>query len=209
MLGVTIAATLGCGHRAAAPPSLEQLAAEINAAIPAAWTSKIELAPGAIEWKSWRYSLLLPKGWPASQIDGAVEPADNNVVDYSPTFGFNNEVRVVAQCGGDCGGVKDWRVAADKQTFLQFMNGYVRGKVLSDDVQANGRLMIFQREPEKGYDVKVVPGDKARLVIRAWWEKNDTRYHVCQVTLSDISYQLAPVMAAACMSATVKAIAPY
>jgi hypothetical protein len=200
---------VGCRGGADKQPSLEQLAKRFNAEIPEKWKPKIELAPGAIEWKDWRYTLLLPKGWPASQIDGAVEPPDNNIVDFSPTFGFNNEVRVVAQCGGDCGGVKDWKAASDKQMFQQFHNGLVRGTVLSEEELPNGRLMIFQREPEKGFDVKVVPGDKARLVIRAWWQKNADRYHVCHVTLSDVSYELAPVMSAACMTATEHAIAAH
>lgn len=177
---------------------------EINALIPARWKGRIELVPGTIVWKDWRYTLLLPKGWVESQIDGAVEPPDNNVVDYSQVFGFNNEVRTFAQCGGDCGGVKDWKTASDKQMFRQFTTGLIRGVVLSDQEQPNGRLMIQQREPEKGYDVKVVPNDKARLVIRAWWNPNEDRYHVCHVTLSDLSYDLAPAMAAACMTATVE-----
>lgn len=202
---VTAAGT-GCGRGAKKPPTLAEQAAEINALIPARWKGKIEFVPGTIVWKDWRYSLLVPKGWLDSQIDGAVEPPDNGELDFSPTFGFNNEVSTFAQCGGDCGGVKDWKVASDKQMFSQFTTGLIRGIVLSDKELTNppGRLMIQQREPEKGYDVKVVPNDKARLVIRAWWNPKEDRYHICQVTLSDLSYDLAPVMAAVCMTATVE-----
>jgi hypothetical protein len=203
---VTAAGASGCGRGKKREPTLAESAAEINALIPARWKGKIEFVPGTIVWKDWRYSLLVPKGWPASQIDGAVEPPDNNVVDFSPMFGFNNEVAVFAQCGGDCGGVKDWRAASDKQMFNQFTTGLIRGTVLTDQALPNGRLMIVQRQPEKGTDVKVVPGDKARLIIRAWWDPKEDRYHLCQYTLSDLSYDLAPVAAALCMTATAERI---
>lgn len=99
-------------------------------------------------------------------------------------------------------GVKEWRKASHTQMFEQFVTGLIRGTVLSDQELPNGRLMIFQRNPEKGSDVKVTPGDKARLVIRAWWDPKADRYHICQVTLSDLSFELAPVAAALCMTAT-------
>ncbi|MEZ4364055.1 MAG: hypothetical protein R3B48_28035 [Kofleriaceae bacterium] len=197
---------LACRHPARAP-TLEDSAREINAQLPARWRGKIEFVPGTIEAKGWRYRLLVPKGWPPSQVDGAVEPPDNDQVDHSLTFGFNNELRVSAQCGGDCGPVRDWRSASQDQMFHQFETGYVRGSILSDEQQPNGRLMIFQRSPEKGLDVKVVPGDKARLVVRAWWTPKEDRYHVCYGTLSDESFELAPAMAAACMTATATRVA--
>ncbi len=192
----------GCGKSAPRAPTLAESAAEINALIPEKWKGKIEFVPGSIVFKNWKYTMLVPKGWLDSQIHGAVEPPDNNVVDFSKTFGFNNEVAMRALCGGDCTGeVKEWRAASDKQMFHQYSSGLIRGTVLSDKALPDGRLFIFQRSPEKGTDVKVVPGDKARLVIRAWWNPKEDRYHTCVVTLSDLSYELAPVMAAACMTA--------
>lgn len=207
-LAAAVAAAGGCGKKAPRKATLAEEATEINKLIPAAWKGKIEFAPGDLEWKGqWRYKLLLPKGWVPSQVDGAVEPPDNNVVDQSPTFGFNNEVSVFPACGGDCGGVKEWRKASHTQMFEQFVTGLIRGTVLSDQELPNGRLMIFQRMPEKGSDVKVTPGDKARLVIRAWWDPKADRYHICQVTLSDLSFELAPVAAAVCMTATEEKLA--
>lgn len=202
-LAALVTVTGSCGKKEPRKPTLAEEAVEINRLIPDKWKSKFELEPGQLEWKGqWRYKLLLPKGWLPSQVEGAVEPPDNNVVDQSPTFGFNNEVSVFAACGGDCGGVKEWRKASHTQMFEQFVTGLIRGTVLSDQELPNGRLMIFQRNPEKGSDVKVTPGDKARLVIRAWWDPKADRYHICQVTLSDLSFELAPVAAALCMTAT-------
>jgi hypothetical protein len=197
---------LSCRAEPKKAATLEQVASEINALIPEQWKTKIEFAPGVIDFKKHRFTLLLPKGWVPSQLDGIVVPPDNNIVEMSAVFGFNNDVSVRTQCGGDCGGIKDWKAASDYQTFEQYTTGRVRGIVLSDEATPNGRLMIFQREPQKGADVKVVPGDKARLVMRAWWEKNDTKYYMCQATLSDLSFLLAPAMAAACMTATVQPV---
>lgn len=196
-----MALAAGCGKRATAP-SLPELAKELDATIPAAWRDKLSLEPGEVIAKGFRYSLVVPKGWVRSAVhEGTLVPPDNTVIDASPTFGFNNEVALGSYCAGECV-VRDWREASDAQIFAQFKDGRVRGTVLTDEQQPNGRLLILQREPEKGSDVKVTPQDKARIVVRAWWEKNATSYHVCQVTLSDISYALAPVMAAACMTAT-------
>jgi hypothetical protein len=206
MLWVALALLLASCRSAPRQPTLAETATQVNALIPAKWRGKIEFVPGTIVAKDWRYSLLVPKGWLVSQIEGALEPADNNVVDFSPTFGFNGELRTEPLCGGDCGPIRDWRVAADDQVFHSFEIKYVRGKVLSDERQSNGRLMIFQRAPEKGFDVKVVPGDKARLVLRAWWNAKEDRYHFCQATLSDDAFELAPAMAAACMSATAERV---
>jgi hypothetical protein len=206
LAGIAVALITSCGKSTKRPPTLAEAAVEINALIPEKWKGKIELVPGSIVYKDWKYSLLLPKGWPESQIYGAVEPPDNNVVDFSPTFGYNNEVAMRPLCGGDCGGVKEWKAASDKQMFRQFTTGLIRGSVLTDKELPDGRLFIYQRSPEKGSDVKVVPGDKARLIIRAWWNVKEDRYHTCHVTLSDLSYELAPVMAAACMTATAERV---
>ncbi len=204
---IGLALAVSCGRAAKKPLTLDEQAAEINALIPPKWKDKILFVPGTITFKDWKYSLLLPKGWVDSPLAGTVVPPDNNIVDFSPTFGYNNEVSTVALCGGDCGGVKDWKAASEKQLFSQFTTGLIRGKALSDQPMENGRLMIYQRSPEKGNDVKVVPGDKARLVIRAWWDPKEERYHHCQITLSDLSFELAPVMAAVCMTATAERIA--
>ena len=199
-------AAIGCGKRPQ-PPSLPELAAQINATLPAAWKDKFSLTPGTIDAKGQRYTLLVPKGWVASPAhEGTIVPADNTIIDASPVFGFSNEVAVSSYCGGECGPGRDWRKVSDDQFFAQFKDTRVRSTILTDEQQPSGRLMIVQREPEKGSDVKVTPQDKARLVLRAWWEKNGTSYHLCQVSLSDISYELAPAMAAACMTATVAPI---
>lgn len=201
-LGSVIAAA-SCG-KGASRPSLAELAEQVNAAVPPKWKDQFSLTPGTIDADGFRYTLLVPRGWVQHKVhEGTVVPPDNNdVLDASPVFGFNNEVVVSSQCGGDCQPGRDWRAVSDAQLFAQLRDGRVLGTVLSDEAQANGRLVIFQREPEKGTDVKVTPQTKARLVMRVWWDKKGSSYHLCQGTLSDISYELAPVMAAACMSAT-------
>ncbi|HRC59290.1 MAG TPA: hypothetical protein PKU97_25385 [Kofleriaceae bacterium] len=199
---LAVSAAVGC-RRAAPKPGLPELAAQINAAIPAAWKGKVTLEPWTVDSNGHRYALLLPKGWKLSPVhEGTVVPADNNQLDDSEVFGSGNEVSVMSYCAGDCSPGRDWYKASDDQIFAQFRDMRVRGTVLSDERQPNGRLLITQREPEKGTDVKVTAQDKSRIVVRAWWDKNGSSYHVCQVVLSDVSYELAPAMAAACMTAT-------
>ena len=170
-------------------------AAAANAAIPAAWKSKVSFEVktlgGEEDKHADKVSVPVPKGWKKGFLDGSVEPPDGN-----NDYGFGTKMLVGGGCQGECK-VKssaEWAKAADESMFNNLLAHTPPPKVIKDEKKDGRRTMIAE-------DTNTDGNVNNTTVVTAWWKDGAERFYFCDVTLAPESKDLAPAFEKACLAA--------
>jgi hypothetical protein len=176
VVGLTCAS---CGDKKSPPKidpearraALEKVAAECDAAVPAALKGK--LAFEAVLDKDKSVAYVRPKGW--KEVFDGNQKADD--------LGFSTGYWVSGNCDGTCS-PKDWEAVAAKVDFAQF-------------VAQDGKFKVDEDEKGDGQRVLVAHADQTYVVV-AKWKKGESRYFACRATLDKEIADAAPVFEKAC-----------
>ncbi|MFT3698175.1 MAG: hypothetical protein QM831_33850 [Kofleriaceae bacterium] len=190
LFAILLVAACGKGDKAAdskgggGAPAVAIDAAAVNALVPADLKDKLVFEKQDFHEKHGHhditYTVAAPKDW-KPRMEGMMNLHGPDAV------GFMTSMDLGSNCDGSCE-PKDWAAVSDKVNFAQFTkDGW---KVTKDDKQANGRLLIAEK-------------DDSTYVTYAWWQKGDKRYYTCTVSLDKPVKTAGEAFAKACQAVNV------
>jgi len=192
-LAMILMTLAGCGGKKKGNDAPPPDPAAANAAIPAAWKSKLEFTVQKLGDGKFTdpVAVAAPKGWKPGFLAGTLEPPEGN-----SDFGFGTTFRAGGSCGGDCKAksAADWEAAANTSYFGNVLAHKPAPKIIKDEKTPGRRVMIAKDQHTDG-------NMNPLTIIVSTWQDDGERFWTCSVELGDKATEdLAPAFEKACLT---------